>query len=199
MNPRARLILKAALSVFIAYHLFCVALLPNSASILGRRLGGILTPYANLFIFNRTWQFFSPGPMPSFYLEYEVVTPENDMDLMRDTRVYPVKPSGFTMDDYYLRALAGMRFLGVKDEHFTRFFIPFLCRQHPEAKALDIRSVIEQVPQMESVGENTSSFGFRDLAERQDLPRRLYECPGREVSVKEDIDAEVEKLGEEGE
>ncbi len=195
MTPRKRLFLKAALSVFIAYHLFCVGLLPNSTSILGRRLGGILTPYANPLIFNRTWQFFSPGPMPSFYLEYEVVTPENEMDLMRDTLVYPPIPKSFTFGDFYLRALAGMRFLGVKDEHFQKFFIPYLCRLYPGATGLDIRSTIEEVPQIESIGSE-STMGFRDLADRRDLPRKLYECPGSQVSVKPEIDEEIKSLVE---
>lgn len=190
-----RLLLKAALSVFIAYHLFCVSLLPNSASIIGRKLGAVLTPYANPLIFNRTWQFFSPGPMPRFDLEYEVITPDSEMDLMRDAKIYPVKPDGFTLGDYYLRSLAGMRFLGIKDDTFEKFFIPYLCRQYPTATALDIRSVMEEVPQMESIGSE-ETMGFKDLAERKDLPRRRYECPGHEVSVKKDIEDELDRAEE---
>lgn len=193
MSDRKRLFLKAALSVFIAYHLFCVGLLPNSASIIGRKLGNVLTPYANPLIFNRTWQFFSPGPMPRFDLEYEVITPESELDLMREPQVYPPKPAGFTLGDYYIRSLAGMRFLGVKDASFESFFIPYLCRQYPGAVALDVRSVMEEVPQMESIGSE-ETMGFADLAERKDLPRRRYECPGARPSMKSDIEAEMNAI-----
>ncbi|MES2962301.1 MAG: hypothetical protein V4760_00320 [Bdellovibrionota bacterium] len=196
MSDRSRLFLKVALSGFIAYHVFCVALLPNSASIIGRKLDRILTPYANPFIFNRTWQFFSPGPMPSFYIEYEVVTPESEMDLNRATIVYPPVPKSFTLGDYYLRSLAGMRFLGVKDENFTKFFVPYLCRQHAGAIGLDIRSVMEEVPQMESLDVD-STIGFKELAEKKDLPRKFYECPGAAISMKGDIEEELKTLGDE--
>lgn len=194
MSGGKRLFIKAALSLFIAYHVLCVSLLPNSDSIIGRKIGGFLTPYANLFIFNRTWQFFSPGPMPRFDLEYEVVTPESEMDVVRDTHVFPAKPDGFTLGDYYLRSLAGMRFLGVKEENFERFFIPWLCRQHPGATALDVRSVLEQIPPMESLLGDEETMGFADFAKRQDLPRRRYEC--QRISMKGDIDSELNAIGD---
>ena len=172
----SRTALKVILSVLIAYHLAAVCLLPNSSSMLGRKLGWLFLPYANPTLFNRTWQFFSPGPMPVFYLEYELETETNSNDMLRTTYVYPEHRKSIQIDDFYMRTLAGMRFLALQDVPFEKYFVEYLCRQHPEALALDIRSVVERLPDVEDAGR---FIDFKDMADRTDLPRRTYACPGR--------------------
>ena len=176
---RGPLFIKAALSVLIVYHLAAVILLPNPSSILARRFGHWFTPYANEFVLNRTWQFFSPSPTASLYLEYEVITPENELDTNRETFVYPKSRKDGTVSDFYIRSLTGMRFLAIKDENFEKFFVPYLCRQHPGATALDIRSVVEELPPIESAGDTDQ---FKDMAEKTNLPRRTYSCKVAEPS-----------------
>lgn len=173
-------IFKVVLSVFLLYHLTTVAILPNGSSIIARKLNRFLVPYANPLIFNRTWQFFSPGPMPSFFLEYNLVTNAGPaIDEERPGFVYPPHRKNAAFDDFYLRTLAGMRLIAIQPQVFEDFFIPFLCRLHPDAIQIDLRSVTEEIPPIEKAdGFET----FKDMSERKELPRKLYQCPGRQFS-----------------
>jgi hypothetical protein len=175
MQVTGRGALKLLLSVFLLYHLAAVIVLPNSSSLMGRRIGWAFLGYANPLLLNRTWQFFSPGPMPSSYLEYEVETADNGTDDVRESHRWPKLNQNSFNNDFYLRTMAGMRFLAANETNFENYFIPYLCKLHPGAIALDLRSVVEQVPAIERAGEYQD---FKDMQERLDLPSRRYDCPG---------------------
>lgn len=180
MRAPRRTILKIVLSVFIAYHLAAVTILPNGSSMIGRKLAWLFLPYANPLLFNRTWQFFSPGPMSAFYLEYTLVTNDGPAaDEARGTFVYPPHRQNAALDDFYMRTLAGMRLIAMQTAPFENDFVPFLCRLHPEAVALDLRSVLEELPPIE---KSEPFQTFKDMSERTVLPRKLYQCPGRSFS-----------------
>ncbi|HVK61786.1 MAG TPA: hypothetical protein VM432_09565 [Bdellovibrionales bacterium] len=173
----SRTLLKIVLSLFIVFHLSAVLILPNSSSLMGRRLSWLFLDYANLMIFNRTWQFFSPGPMPNMYLEYEVETEDNALEDVRETYQWPKSNVNRFNNDFFLRTVAGMRFLGSNEVNFHKYFIPYLCRQHPGAVAVNMRSVVEQIPSIERAGEYED---FLDMQQRFDLPSQRYSCEGPE-------------------
>lgn len=168
---------KIVISIFLLYHLAAVSILPNSSSMIGRKLAWLFLPYANPLLFNRTWQFFSPGPMSAFYLEYNTLTnAAPGVDEERPPYEYPPKRKDNSPDDYYLRTYAGMRLIAMNPTTFEADFIPYLCRVHPEASALDLRSVTEELKPIE---QSTGTESFKELSERNALPRKVYECPGR--------------------
>ncbi len=172
--------LKIVLSMFIIYHLAAVAILPNGSSMIGRKLSWLFVPYANPLLFNRTWQFFSPGPTAAFYLEYNLVTNDGpEADEKRPTYVYPPHRTNAALDDYYMRTLYGMRFIAMRSEGFESYFVPFLCRLHPDAIQIDLRSVLEELPPIE---KSDSFENFKDMSERTTLPRKVYPCEGRSLS-----------------
>src|SRR3954467_1869488 len=73
-------ILKLVFSLFLLYHLAVIVIMPNPSSLLGRKYSRYLTDYANSLGLNTTWQFFSPGPAPVFYLEYTIEKPGGEED-----------------------------------------------------------------------------------------------------------------------
>lgn len=167
--------LKIALSVFLLYHLATVLLMPNGSSLTGRKLSRYFTAYANTLGFHTTWQFFSPGPSPMFYLEYEPVYAGEEENLSEaGPQYYPPKRKGFTWSDHWNRRLFAMRFFALHPGHMERYFVPYLCRQFKDAVALDIRSIIDQVEDIERVGLWSE---LRESTRRVDFPSQEYSCP----------------------
>lgn len=172
------LALRLGLSVFLLYHLAVILIMPISSSLIGRQVAGLFLGYANQLGFNTTWQFFSPGPAPVYFLEYQLETVESmnwtvEEYVPPETLQYPPQRDRLTWSDSYNRRLYGMRFLTLFPDRLEGFFIPFLCRQHPEAVAISLQSVIERVPDVERSGEWAS---FEEMSERFALPRQRYEC-----------------------
>jgi hypothetical protein len=172
-----RHVLQIIFSILIAYHLAAVIILPNSSSLLGRKLGRYFIPYANTFALNTAWVFFSPGPAPMYYLEYEVEMPSNDdvsSDITLDPPKYQYPPKRKDLfDDGYNRRLYEMRFFSLNDERLRRGLIPYLCRQHPGAESVTIQSIVERVPDIERAGMDAN---FKEAGEKNQLPRETYSC-----------------------
>ncbi len=164
--------LRVALSLFVAYHLLVVVLMPSGGSLEARALGPALVPYANTLGMNNTWVFFSPGPSPNIYLEYDLENGEMEA-LESAPRVFPVHKSGRLYSERYFRSLYIMRYFTLDPAKFERFLAPWLCRQHPEAGALTVRPVFEQVPGIEKAWSGES---FSEMLERIDFERRRFTC-----------------------
>lgn len=149
--------------------------MPVGSSLAGRKLYRYFATYANTLGFNTTWQFFSPGPSPMFYIEYEpdFGTDEDWTEESPAPFTYPPKREGFSWSDGWNRRLFGMRFLALHPHLMPRFFIPFLCREHPGAKAIDVRSTIDQIEDLERSDRWTE---LEDSTRRIDLPRERYSC-----------------------
>lgn len=169
--------LKIVFSVFLLYHLFTVLLMPIGGSLAGRKLGRFVLPYANTLGFNTTWQFFSPGPSPMFYLEYDVET-DVDAPVASEPKVYPPARQAFAWDDGWNRRLYGMRFFALNPERLERYFIPFLCRENPGARGISVQAVFEKIDDLDRAARTDTLWNsdFKDLSERIDLPRQKFSC-----------------------
>jgi hypothetical protein len=169
--------IKALLSVFLLYHLFTVILLPNSSSLAGRQMSRYVIPYGNLFGFNTTWQFFSPGPAPTFFLEYEIETADSYDLPPEEPRQYPDPRQGYSWSESFNRRFYGMRFFALDTFRLERFFIPFLCRMHPEAEFVTVQGIFEKIPAIERANEWAD---FKEMSERFTFPRQRFSCPEKE-------------------
>src|SRR5579871_3993566 len=58
---------KALLSVWLVYHLFCILILPNGGSFLGRYSEKYILEYGNFLGINTPWNLFSPDPAHTMY------------------------------------------------------------------------------------------------------------------------------------
>ena len=175
---RAHGLTKLLLSAFIIYHTACVVILPNGSSLIGRRLSRYFLSYANIFGFNTVWQFFSPAPAATSYLEYSFDFSIDDEGLSDDSRhairsYPPRRPAGQPWDDFFTRRLYAMRFFMVVPGALEQNFIPFLCRQEKTATGVSIHQTFERVPSIEkAMGDS-----FSEIAEREDLPSQHFSCP----------------------
>lgn len=185
-EPRGPLLLKAGLSVFLVYHLSAVLILPMGSGIIIRELGGYVNRYANQLGFNTTWQFFSPGPSPTFYLEYSYGYPEGaDLSAAEDPfeiHWLPERRKGFAWSDFYNRRLYSMRFMALDSDRTRKYLAPFLCRQNPMASTVTMRSVFERVDSVEKARVGTSDDSFQDLSSRTVLPNLTFDCNEAEAS-----------------
>ena len=174
-TQRARRLVSILLTPLILYHLLAVALLPNGGSVEGRAFMPYLATYANQLGFNTPWQFFSPGPSPTLYLEYEIEASDDPLGLNSEPRIWPPPKTDFGFDDRYSRSLYSMRFFALNDERLERYFVPWFCKRHSGADAIHVRAVVEEISELaksEWVGETLS-----DLSRRVEYGRRRFSCP----------------------
>lgn len=178
VNPKR--VLKAVLSIFIVYHLLAIFILPMGQGLVIRELGRYFITYANLFNLNTSWQFFSPGPSPIFYLEYSYNYPADDPAdeglLESESMLLPEKRVGFGLSDHYNRRLYSMRFFSVDPEKIERYLAPWLCRKDERAESISLRQLVGEV---ESVEKHRGRFGadsFADMNEPKQYARMTFSC-----------------------
>lgn len=169
--------LKAVLSFFILYHLATVVILPMGSGLLIRELGRYFVPYANLFQMNTTWQFFSPGPSPIFYLEYSYLF-ESDQggEVESEPALLPERRTGFGYSDFYNRRLFSMRFFSLNEQRLARYLVPWLCRQNLKATSVTVRQKFGQIQSVERVRTEHDLENFSDMAEPMNLPSSTHSC-----------------------
>jgi hypothetical protein len=177
-------IVKALASLFILYHLTAMFVLPLGTSRLTTVLGPYVSGYASTFGLNTSWQFFSPGPSPIFFLEYtfdSAAPGAAGNDKTRDSEAvtsevlqYPEPKKLYTFDDAKNRRLFGMRFFALEPDRLESYFVPFLCRLHKAAVAVDIKQVFEKVPSLENLDENSK---LREQTEKSNIKRQNFRCP----------------------
>lgn len=173
-------VLKTVLSVFIAYHLLTVLILPMGNGLVIRELGRYFIPYANVLGFNTSWQFFSPGPSPIFYLEYTYSYPppagNDDAFDESEAKLLPEKRTHFGVSDFYSRRLYSMRFLSLDANRLEKYMAPWLCRRDPRAESVTIRQVIAQIQSVERHRSDLGVERFADMAEAVNGQRSTFAC-----------------------
>lgn len=148
--------------------------MPIGSSLLGRKLGRYFVAYADQFGFNTAWRFFSPGPSPVFFLEYDVERPSDGDKIASEPEIYPPVRDSLSWSESWNRELYGMRFLALNSELLEKYLVPFLCRRHPGATAISVKKVYEKNEEIELAGINA---GDRDSTDRLEEPRQSFSCP----------------------
>ncbi len=176
------------LSLFILFHLCAVLLFPNPSSILSRNLSFFFNDYGNLLGLNTTWQFFSPNPGAMKYIDYDVIVEKEDEFDIKNYQFPPqgsqrnLKPNHSRLFYFAVRMVSS-------GENISRFFIPYLCRKHPEATSIAIKTVEKRILPIERV-----KLAQDDLLDEEGD----YRLPDQELSCSRDEDfkdLEVEENG----
>lgn len=173
--------LKFAASGFLLYHFAAVTLFPMGNSILVREFSPYFRAYVNQLGFNTTWQFFSPGPSPTFYLEYVI----EDADGVESAEAHyvPEKREGFGWSDSYSRRLYSMRYFALDPERLAKYLVPVLCRRHPEAAFITTRQVVKELESLDSARlSNVDQSQFSDFGERKTFPPQRHACDRAEAT-----------------
>lgn len=168
-----RLLVKAALSLFILYHMTVVLVLPNPSSIWSRKLSRFLTPYANQLSINTSWDFFSPTPAPTMYFEYQIDRGGDIHGLDSTTYYFPEFGSKGSYNPNANRLLYAMRFFILDPARVDRYFLPWLCRQHPQAEMIYLQHIIEPVENMERAGLDDT---YTKMVTKNQVQSRQYNC-----------------------
>src|SRR4051812_7972992 len=65
---------RIPLSLYVIFHIFCVAIAPNTEGFLRERVGRWVDPYLDRLAFSVPWRFFAPEPGPApVFIEWETV------------------------------------------------------------------------------------------------------------------------------
>ncbi len=179
-RDRTTFILKVVLSIFIVYHLAAVIVLPMGSGLLIRELGRYFVPYANLLQMNTTWQFFSPGPSPIFYLEYTYLFETDDAgessQSESEPKLLPERRTGFGYSDFYNRRLFSMRFFSLNEQRLARYLVPWLCRQNEKATSVSVRQMFGQIQGVERARKDHDLEDFSDMAVPMNFPSSTHTC-----------------------
>lgn len=180
LSKLPRTMLLVGLSIYIVYHLTAIIILPNSESVLGRWLSPYLTVYANNLGLNASWRFYSPDPVPYLYFEYEPMY-EADVEREFETLHWPPRNRDEFLHDNYLRLTCHSQSSSVTADLSKRFLVPWLCRRHPDAYAISVRPIWEEVPTIERAGIEQRDFAH--MVETRSMAPEQYECANEESAA----------------
>lgn len=179
MKPKfnLRFFLKILISVWICYHLVVIAAIPNGNSFLGKRYQIFFLPYANSLVMNTSWNFFSPDPAHIMYIRYLVykTAKPNQEEAEPEEYFYPEEKMFATSNLAKRRNLYVMRFLAINPERFSSFFVPWVCRNHPDAYQVFVEHKILKIPPYEEVIGNSQPI--EELLQEMPYVSSTVPCP----------------------
>lgn len=162
---------------FCVYHVVVMIIMPNSGSILGRRVGNYFAPYANLIGMNGSWEFFSPDPPHPLYFDYKVYY-ENDVGVElkpSENGFFPDWKISRTLHPNHIRLKNAVRFFSMNKKAVEQSFVQWLCRKHEGANRVRIEEILMPVAQLDTYLKPTSGGLLSSFFE--DSKSGLFEIP----------------------
>lgn len=152
-NSGFQLVTKLVLSFVTTLYIVMIIIFPNGTSFLGRTVGQALLPIANTMGLNTTWNFFSPDPANTMYFVYNIYFEDELGNETKEsiTGYLPSEKNQIVTDASRRRMLYAMRFLMLDEHRLNVLMAPWLCKDHPGATRVRIRSVIEKIPSLDEV------------------------------------------------
>ncbi|MBI3543207.1 MAG: hypothetical protein HY075_08045 [Deltaproteobacteria bacterium] len=145
------------ISVFLAYHLFCVILAPNSMSYLGGRFHWVVAPYVSFFNLASQWGFFAPDPgPPPVFIEFETVGADGET---LATGTWPEKGDPFFLRERQNRRIGVARFLMAANERIEKTLGPYYCKAYPAAQSVKLWRVVKGMAALTDVAEGKRTIG----------------------------------------
>lgn len=128
-----------------------IFILPNGGSFIGRHMPAFLIEYANIIGANTSWNFFSPNPAQTMYLQYKVRFEDEQGNETKESveGFLPPEKEKVVIDSSRRRFLYAMRFLLLDPNRLETLFEPWLCREFPGASSISVRSVQENLPTLD--------------------------------------------------
>jgi hypothetical protein len=168
--PRA---VKLFLVVLFLYFVSMMIVMGNGASFLGRYLSSYYTPIANTIGLNTTWNFFSPDPANTMYINISYT-------LVDGTEIHEILPAQNEAGEFDFslqkrRLSYVVRFLIIDPQKIEQFLAPWLCKQKQNVQSVYIETVIEKIPPIDKVITLKDTI-YNDLIERQTFNTLNYNC-----------------------
>lgn len=178
-----RTYLKVGLSFFIVYHLATILVLPNSDSIISRKISPVLAPYANALGLNTSWRFFSPEPSPTIFFVYDADMTDGGVMAPKDQfwrdrgfitgRWPPENPKGMIKENVK-RLVYHSRFATMSRDRVEKFMGSLLCRFFPKAQTVSVRAVMREIPSIEKSVLTEEEFG--QSSRERDMDNFEFSC-----------------------
>ena len=173
-KSKRTLIFQGLLSVWLVYHVFVAALMPNAGSYPGRVLGPFIYPYAAIVGLNVSWNFFSPDPAHTMYLKFTLFNENEEVGgAGQEPRVLtlPEEKDDGVWDLGRRRDLYAMRFFLIEPKRIQAVLGPWLCRQYAPVTTIHIQHVLNSIPALDQavffqdreLADLSQELGFADL------------------------------------
>lgn len=184
---KAKLLLKVLLSLWIVYNIAVMLIMPNVGSYLGRSLSRFITPYAGAVGLSAGWDFFSPDPAHTLYIEYTVYFPDSEKGVDGEVRepiegYFPPEKNQPVHDPVRKRDLYATRYMALSPKRLRVVFGPWLCRQYPGASQVNARIIIETVPSLDKAVQR-KDLSLADLSERIEYAKEDIDCASRDEEL----------------
>lgn len=147
---------KAALSLFLVFHLFCVLLVPNSDNETGEFFLEFIRPYVFFFELTNTWNFFAPNPEPPIYVDYQLVDAQGQPYL--DGRWPDIKVPYF-LRERQTRLITAADFMVNNEVSAEKMMVNYFCHLTPRPDSLRIWRIMETVPAAADVASGKRKIG----------------------------------------
>lgn len=181
---KVKALLKIFLSLWIVYNIIVMLLMPNIGSYFGRQISRFIAPYAAVMGLNAGWNFFSPDPAHTMYLEYTLQYPDKEDGETREPELhfFPVEKNQPLLNPLRKRELYATRYMALDPKKLRVLFGPWLCRQHPGALTVDMRLIVETVPPLDKVVKNPHT-DLSELSERLEFSHEFVTCGQQDEEV----------------
>lgn len=166
--------LRIVLLVFAFYHIAVTLLVPNPKSIATQQFLPFFKYYSNTLGLNTTWQFFSPDPSQNMYFPYEIQVGSGEDPV---SGVWPPPPDTVPkmLLENYRRLVYHSLYTTFSNERIENFLVPYLCKKAQNPISINIQTVIEDIPPLESAMLDDKKFvALRKEVRDRD---REYPCP----------------------
>jgi hypothetical protein len=170
-------IVQGLLLILFIYLTSMMIVMSNGSSFLGRYLSFFYIPVANSIGLNTTWNFFSPDPAHTMYLKY-VIHFENEYgDPINDSieKFFPDESQNSDFRMHVRRMSYVMRFLSMDQNRLREFFVPWVCRQYPDATRIQTMTLFYRIPTLDLVS-TLSDSDYMDLVKEEQFNENIFSC-----------------------
>ena len=149
----------------------------NGSSFLGRAMPSFFVDYANQFGINQVWNFFSPDPSHTSYLEYEIRLSDMPDGTAQDPILGSIPPEKkeLVIDSSKRRMLHSVRFLSIDPKRFELLLGPWICKMHKDSVQVKIKHILEPVTLLDRA-ILTPQTNIDSLKETISLREFYFEC-----------------------
>lgn len=181
--PSPKSVVKILISGWLVYHLLVIVAIPNQEALPLRKIQPYILDYANVLFLNAQWRFFSPGPAPNMFLEYEVEFHDaeaaeeekefEDRDLIYKSYRWPNDDRSEFNFPNFRRLLYAMRYFVLERHRIPTLFVPWLCRRYPQAHTVSVQHIYKAVPPIESLG---GALSIEQMEQKGRLDSHSVDC-----------------------
>jgi len=155
---------KAGLSLFLVFHLFCMLLVPNSDNYAGEFFLKFTQPYLFFFELTNTWNFFAPNPEPPIYIDYQLLDAQGQSYV---TGRWPDIKTPYFLRERQTRLITAADFMVNNEHRAEKMMVNYFCHQIPHPGSVRLWRIMETAPSSAEVASGRRTIGDEVGEERK--------------------------------